>query len=80
MSILSLVSRPLHHFAKKNGLVHKVQILGSVPRNEEWPTPYLLLAMIVIYMQLHDFNYLQYNICIVVHYYALGNFNSVSEH
>ena len=33
----SLVPRPLHHSAKKNGPVHEVQILGSVPRNEERP-------------------------------------------
>ena len=33
----SLVPRPLHHSAKKNGLLHEVQILGSVPRNEEQP-------------------------------------------
>ena len=30
--MFSLVPRPLHHSAKKNGLVHKVQILGSVPQ------------------------------------------------
>ena len=29
--------RLLHHSVKKNGWVHEVQILGSVPRNKERP-------------------------------------------